>query len=120
MEKVPKISLLSSPGFSCSESVSGAFLLSLSFLTSEASLNDSGSGSTMATLLTQGAQGAASGGAGEEKHLGGLTGQTMLPAAAGFAWLLLKDLCSSSVRAAPGAAQQPGAASRHRCPLYVT
>lgn len=46
MEEVPKVSLLSFAGFPCSKWVSGAFLLSLLFLTSEASLNESGSRST--------------------------------------------------------------------------
>lgn len=46
MEEVPKLSLLSFAGFPCSKWVSGAFLLSLLFLTSEVFLNESGSRST--------------------------------------------------------------------------
>lgn len=46
MEEVPKLSLLSSARFPYSKWVSGAFLLSLLFLTSEVSLNESGSRST--------------------------------------------------------------------------
>lgn len=43
MEEIPKVSLLSSAGFPYSKWVSGAFLLFLLFLTSEVSLNESGS-----------------------------------------------------------------------------